>query len=174
MKDQVGISAPAQAPQAVPDSGGAGLRNVKANPRPIRIPFARLVRWRFDYFDHKRTKTGQWCRPGELQSDMAAFQSKENLRRACIEVKEALSARTYVLVECDGADFVNFAWVAGSPVGSALNGSLKQERTLRSQIVGLTLVTRDLKVTVLIDGSHPTVAARSDAEKSQHLAGFGK
>lgn len=109
-----------------------------------------------------------------MPCDMAAFQDKTNLRSASIEVKEALTTKRYILVECDGHDFVNFSWVAGSPVGTALNGSLKQERTLRSQIVGLTLVTRDLKVTALIDGSYPQIVPRSDGEKSMNLAGFGK
>lgn len=164
----IGINLPAVPPKAV-DEPGQGF----FNPRPVRIPFARMVRWRFDYHDGKPTKVGMWCRPAELQSDMAAFQDKTNLRRAAIEVKEALTAKVYPLVECDGPEFVNFEWAAGSPLAVSLNKPIGEQK-LYHQIIGLTMVTRELRVTVHIDGSEPKVELRSEAEKSIHLAGFGR
>lgn len=149
------------------------MRNVKVNPRPIRVPFARLVRWRFDYTDHKPTKLGQWCRAGENPVDMAAFQSKENLATASIEVKENLTGKIKILAECNGADFVNFSWVAGACVG-AVATKIVGERQLRGQIIGLTLVTRDVKCTVMIDGTPPKIEPRTEAEKAFNYAGFGK
>lgn len=149
------------------------MRNVHVNPRPVRIPFAGLVRWRFDYTDHKPTKVGQWCRAGEQPVDMAAYQSKENLATASIEFKANLTGLTKVVAECAGHDFVNFSWVAGACVGAAIT-KIIGDKQLRGQIIGLTLVTRDMKCTVMIDGQPPKIEARTEAEKAFNYAGFGK
>lgn len=120
------------------------------------------LRWRFD-FHGKPTRIGQWSRPADRLEDMAAFQNSEGLARASIEAQDVVTQETVTVAECDGSDFCNFQWVSAM---WGLAGS-------HAKIVGLTLVTRDQRCTVYVNGE-TAVDDRTDEDKSFHYATYGR
>lgn len=133
------------------------------------VPFRKLVRWRFVFNDNRPDKVGMWSAHGNDESTWAWCHNRENLSKAIIETKDFISREIKQVVVCDGWNFVNFQWVGGVSINpmnvKAGNG--------RSAILGLTLLTRDKKVTVRIDGKISTID-RTDEEKAQNLATFGR
>ena len=120
------------------------------------------LRWRFD-FHNKPTKIGQWCRPADRQSDMACFQNGEGLVRASIEAQDVHTQEINTIAECDGHDFCNFQWV------SAAWGFMAS----RVKIVGISLITRDVRCTVYVDGK-TVVEDRTEDDKNFHFETYGR
>jgi len=144
----------------------------KANPQAglktiTGMQLKYLLRWRFDYTDSKVSKFGGWSRSGETKELQAWCTSKTNLLRACIEGKNIATREIKTFAECDGQNFVNFSWFAGA-VGSPF---MKGNTTLKSQILGLTLTTRNHSATVQVDGG-VRVKPLNEEEKKVNLAGF--
>lgn len=128
------------------------------------------IRWRFDFLNNKTMRCGYWSRAGDAHGGHAWSVDKTHLLRACIEVEDKRTWKVYAAAECDGHNFVNFEWVAGT------RAPLNPVRpvALEPQIVGMKLVTRDNVATVLMDGSPVVVRARTSDEKAMNLAGFGR
>lgn len=120
-----------------------------------------MLRWRFDYSDGKPTAFGAW---NDTSEGKAALTNKTGLCRAAVEGFDPNACGGIVtLAECDGWDFINFAWVClFDLLGSAAN-----------RIVGLSLVTREEVREVLLDG-RVSRRIRTEDEKKIHLAGFGR
>lgn len=130
-----------------------------------------LLRWRFDFANNKPSKYGQWSRPATIKNDLAAMVNKEALVRACIEGKDRKTKEITPIVECDGHDFVNFEWVnARHHLVANLGCSMLAPF---HRLLGLALVTREMKALVLLDGT-VLPRPRTEAEKKLHLEGFGK
>lgn len=105
-----------------------------------------LLRWRFEYKDHA-PRYGAWSSQGTTKELYAWCQPKENLSVAIIEGKDVKSRLIKPLLVCEGHNFVNFEWVAFASI--AMQGSQK----VTGSIQGLTIVSRDMRATIFIDGS---------------------
>lgn len=127
-----------------------------------------LLRWCFEYADHKPRKFGMWSHPGDFDTEKAWCQSKENLLRACIEGKDFLTREIMVLAELPGPDFVNFQWIAkgvqrGDPRGEKVPW----------RILGLMLVSRDQKIKIYDTGMVENEKHNIDYGRI-NLSGFGR
>lgn len=127
------------------------------------------LRWKFVFNNNKATKCGMWNAQDNEPKNAAWCVNKEYLSRAIVEYEDISTYKTGYFADCPGHDFVNFEWIAVVPMSTASSGTERFEPT----IVGLTLVTRELKVHVYTDGSH-RVEVRSIEEQLVQLAGFGK
>jgi len=133
------------------------------------VPENYLLRWRFDYHD-KPCKYGAWSNPGNTRELQAWCQTKEMLSMASIEGKHKETRQVVFMAKCDGWDFVNFEWTAAAPIPL---GGIGKGISVEGSIQGLVLVTREKRIEILIDGTR-RVRERTEGEKSQHLAGFGR
>jgi hypothetical protein len=134
-----------------------------------------LLRWRFDYHDDKAPRCGMWNRAGDNPVDQAWSQSKDNLLLASIEAKDIQTKKITTIAECAGQDFCNFEWCAVSFAGAGFNKDVMKVfnngLSLQSMIVGLTIVSRNNRCTVYLDGS-TQVKERDD--KDFNFASYGK
>lgn len=128
------------------------------------------LRWRYEFKDGRPPKYGQWSNPGDIDKEGSWRVNKDNLSRAAVESECQRTWQEKTVAECEGWDFVNFEWMAVAAVPGFSN-----QMTIhpRGQIVGLTLVTRDLQLACFINGEQ-AVRARSEDDKKIHLAGFGR
>jgi hypothetical protein len=131
-------------------------------------PIFRL-RWGFDFFDGKPSRRGIWNNTGALATDGAWCVNKTNLLRAYIEAENVLTWEIETLWQCDGQDFVNFEWIAATPIDLGA----KVSRSYSGQIVGLAGISRDYRDAVFIDGSARR-QERTEYEKQNLLAGWRK
>ena len=104
------------------------------------------LRWVFEYYDGTAKKYSQWTRDTQDMRQMAAFQRREGLSKALIEMKDKRNGRTTIPVHCNGQDFCLFKWVRVVKLAN-----LKKQASA-GQLVGLTLVSRDLESTIYVDG----------------------
>lgn len=124
-----------------------------------------LLRWRFDFSNHKPTRTGQWgIAHSHEPSKMAAFVNKEHLTRACVEGMNQETGQILIMAECDGHEYVNFKWLAEVR---------HNDCGTTSAITGLMLVTREQQISVSGTGQIH-VEQRPDEDKTFHYEGFGR
>lgn len=119
------------------------------------------LRWRFDFLN-RPSKFGQWDRDADRLEEKACYQNREGLIRASIEGKNWRTYEVKILAECDGWDFINFAWRA------EFRGNAKTSYTRHT---GLELWTRDIKKLVLFNGN---VVEESRVGDNYHYATFGR
>jgi len=134
--------------------------------RPNFISPLYRLRWRFDFAD-RPSRRGMWSNPGNAV-DSAAMVNKTGLVRAAIEAEHRETFATTTVLECDGHDFVNFEWIAGTP---APHLGFAGTAHLKGMIIGLSLVTSDLLQSVHIDGQI-TQRERTEYEKQNRLAAW--
>jgi hypothetical protein len=123
-------------------------------PLPRRVPVCLRrfrLRWVFDYAG-RPPKVGIWDGASELASDGAWAQPKDGLRLARIEAqaldgKEKGEIQTAVCI--DGADYAGAEWHAH--VRAAALGA--PAMNLMPRVHGLSLLSREEKVTVFVDGA---------------------
>jgi len=130
-----------------------------------------LLRWRFD-FQTGASRFGMWSQPGNIEQAGAWRQTKSGLHvvRAVIEGKHYVNRTTHALAECSGQEFVMFEWLAFArlnPLG------LKGSTVPRTTLGGLSIVTREEIVTVMVSGEVKR-APRPDAHKKAMFATYGK
>jgi hypothetical protein len=128
------------------------------------------LRWRFE-FANKPTRAGMWSQPAKMQSDMAAFVNKDGLISASIEAKNFYTQEQFIIAECSGQDFVNFKWVAERHQVVAGPGLYSFANW--HNLVGLSLVTRDVELTVYFDGNN-LILNRTEEDKNFHYECFGR
>jgi len=126
---------------AYTDTALKGLPNNKGF-----APLYRL-RWRFD-FVNKKSKYGGWNSMSTQPVDMAAFVDKTGLLRASIETESISTYALKTMAEIDGHKYVSCSWKAAASSPSFLAGSFKT----CGSVIGLTMYTEDLEVTVFVDG----------------------
>ena len=119
-----------------------------------------LLRWCFEYHDHKTVKYGMWSHPGEFDTEKAWCQSKENLVRGTIEGKNFITREVSVLAEMSGPDFVNFQWIAAGVQRGRPTGAI-----LPWRIIGLMLIGRKTKIKIYDTGT---------IEKENHNIDYGR
>lgn len=131
------------------------------------------IRWRFEYHDGTAAKYGFWTKDSDQRNvkEMASFQKREGLSRVLIERKCKETKRIDTPVHCIGQDYCLFKWVRVARFGF---GSIQGTKKLSSQLVGLTLVTREFEATVLVDGSPVQIEPRSENDKNFHYEGYGR
>ena len=127
-----------------------------------------LLRWCFEYSDHKPKKCGMWSHPGVHQTEQAWCQDKTNLLRATIEGKDVITRKIIPLASVSGDDFVNFAWIKAS-----FAAGLKGSGVLPGKIIGLMLVSRDEMVKIYANGAATKEKSPVDYTRMK-LAGFGR
>lgn len=136
----------------------------------IGIRGRQRLRWRFDFPD-RPTRYGIWNNSGGSQAESAGTSAwcinKTGLVRASIEAEDQEQWTVQTVVECDGWDFVNFRWIAATPIPFDPGGGFQ----VAGQIIGLAMDTRDNSYSVFIDGS-TKITARTEEEKNMNLAGF--
>ena len=117
-----------------------------------------LLRWRYDYHDHKPPKIGQWNRHGDRSNDQAWAQNKTNLLRASIEAKNYYTKEITTVCECLGQDFVNFQWMgaAGTPLKP------RGKVMVSPKILGLTLISRYKTTRCFINGEYQELPVAGD------------
>lgn len=115
------------------------------------LPYKYEIRWRLEYLN-KRVSYGMWTNPADEKdvSNQASAQDRTGLIYACIEVKNFSNRRSKVIVRCPMADYIQHRWIAFSPSPTI---SLEGAVVLPKVIQGMTLVTRDEKVHVFVDGT---------------------
>lgn len=106
------------------------------------------LRWRFD-FASRPSKFGVWDSGTKRPEDSAAYVKKDGLVRACIEGEFKETQEEYLLVECQGQDFALFQWEAYAKTPAF---SRWAEFTPRVVVAGLSLLTRDERITVYVNG----------------------
>lgn len=117
------------------------------------------IRWRFD-FASRPARYGMWSLPAQNTDDMAAYQNKEGLVRASIEMQDVVTQEVITAIECDGFDYLNFQWIA------ARFGMYQGW----DKIVGLKLITRTTNYNVFCTGEINTSPRTLDI----NFATFGK
>jgi hypothetical protein len=103
-----------------------------------------LLRWKFDYLK-RPPRAGMWDTPGTLDIDKACFNNKDDVIWAKIEGKNCITRETVVLAEINGADFMNFQWMANAYLRP---GSSKPQTVL----TGLKIVSRNEEIEVFKNG----------------------
>jgi hypothetical protein len=132
------------------------------------------VRWRLEYNDGSRPRWGQWTRSDTEPKNMASFQKTNHLARAFIEVRDKRNFKTSIPVHCAGIDFVMFKWQRAAKIATNINQQSVINQKPNSQIVGLTLVSRELEATVRVDNITPMIKKRTKEDMNFHYEGFGK
>jgi hypothetical protein len=107
------------------------------------------LRIRFDFKDKKSWKS-IWNSTSRNPKDMAAYVNKNGLVRAAIEGEKLLGYAQSTLLEIDGHDYVTSQWEAS--VSVPINPGTKTYKR-QADIVGLSLITREEKITIFVDGS---------------------
>ena len=107
------------------------------------------LRWKLIYIN-KPPRFGQWCRPASIAGEKASEQNRVGLACAMIEAKEIRTRQISTLAECTAADYIEHRWIAALPVPVLL---IKQQ-TIQGQggIQGMSLITRDQKIHIHVDG----------------------
>jgi len=123
-----------------------------------------LLRWKFEFFDHKPSRCGSWSLPATRAQDTAAFVDKTNLRAAVIEGKNRETKEIKTVLVLDGHDFANFQWLSEARFGGG---------GVAYSVRGLRAVSRDYNFDVLNDGEI-VKTIRTEQEKKYHYEGFGK
>lgn len=113
-----------------------------------------LLRWRYDYHDHKPPKYGQWNRHGDQPIDQAWSQDKSNLLRASVEAKNYYTKEITTVCECPGQDFINFKWMAAARTPLNPKGRV----TVTPSLLGLTLIARNKTTRCFINGEYQEVS----------------
>jgi hypothetical protein len=134
--------------------------------KPIVMPLYD-IRWVFEYRDGTEKKIGFWTRDSQDIKTMAAFKRKEGLAKAYIERKDKRNGIIQIPVYCNGQDFCLFKWVRIVKLSNLKN------QASPGQLVGLTLVSRDLEATVYVDGKIE-INQRKEDEKKIHYECFGR
>lgn len=116
---------------------------------PIPLPKYRL-RWVFE-FQGKATKKGVWNGVSKHKEDSAWAVNKDGLLRAYIEGEQYHTYKTRIFYECSGQDYASCQWEAFSRVSNALTLTTTQKP--RTNISGLSFLTRDEKITVYVNGT---------------------
>jgi hypothetical protein len=102
-----------------------------------------------------------WNDSGPNEIDKAMYQNKTGLVRACIEAKHRETRQVTVVAECDGHDYCNFEWIALAVSPSIFAGGTQK---IRSQNIGLALVTMNERVCIFMDGTM-RIEKRTESEK---------
>lgn len=110
-----------------------------------------LLRWRFFYHGGE-SKSGMWSLATQAPVDMAFYQDKRGLSHVAIEGKDVESREVRTFVECPAHEFVSFKWV-----------SAQGAFYIPNQLLGLTLITKTLDVSIYRDGS----AAQKNSEQKE-------
>ena len=129
-----------------------------------------VLRWGFDYLDGKPSRCGQWNRSGPNPIDYAMYHAK-NVKWAFIEAMPITGGQVLRLVEVSGQDFRNFQWQGMAKVPVTMAGRL--EVRLPTSVIGLSVLGRDKKFTINIDGKMEAIDLTA-AEKKINFAIYGK
>lgn len=131
-------------------------------PSRFNMEFIYLLRWRFDYFDSKPSKFGEWSRHGASPATQAWAQSRENLRRVAIESKHLLTREVKVQCYLDGHRFRNLQWIAMAACPMLPKG----EVTLQGTNVGLILSSDEDDYFIFADGRITAKKRTAEQNKS--------
>lgn len=96
---------------------------------------------------------GMWDNPPATDdvANLISAQDRAGLVYACIDVKNWVTKEVKTVVRCARADYVQHRWVFCAPSPSiGLKGGVRLNNAF---VQGLTIVTRDEKVTIFVDGS---------------------
>lgn len=145
-------------------------KNAKNIVEGVEYPPRFELRWRFE-FANKINRCGMWSKSSNNPSEMAAFVNKDGLLLAAIEAKNFYTQEQFIIAECQGQDFVNFKWNAERHQILSAPGLYSFANW--HQLVGLTLVTREVELAVYFDGSSH-IEHRTEEDKNFHYEGFGK
>lgn len=130
------------------------------------LPELYRLRWRFDFVTGV-VKYGQWDRDTPNEEEKACRVMKQGLIRASIEGKNRGNYQMVTMVECDGHDFVNFAWKAEF---RGTFGALSKGMT---RVTGLEMWTREERISVFFDGRVHR-EPRTEADRRYHYSIFGR
>lgn len=117
-------------------------------PSRYNMQFTYLLRWRFDYFDSKPSKFGEWSRHGASPATQAWSQSRDSLRRVAIESKHLLTREVKVQCYLDGHRYRNLQWLAMAACPMIPIGEVKLQETN----VGLILSSDEDDFIIFSDG----------------------
>jgi hypothetical protein len=111
------------------------------------------LRWRFEFLNGKPTKTGVWDATSDLPQDSAWAVNKDGLAYAIIEGECRHTFEMKRLFVCEAAEYVSMQWEAYAKSPSLglkpIHGAMK----LRANIAGLSILTREEKVTCWVNGT---------------------
>lgn len=134
-----------------------------AAPSFEKLPTKQLrLRWRFDFAD-KPTKRGVWDAGSMRPEDAAWAVNKTGLVAAFIEAEIRHSQEELELVRCPGQDFAMFQWEAYAKMPGLLKGNFNF--TPRTTISGLSILTRNEKITVYVNGKIERKPLNEDQKK---------
>lgn len=117
------------------------------------------LRWRFEFHGNKPTRRGVFNSGSDLTCDSAWAVDKTQLAWACVEGEHRETQEEHVLVRCAGVDYAFFQWEAYSRAPSlGFSGTINA----RPIVSGISLYTRDERITVLINGTWSSRALTDD------------
>lgn len=119
---------------------------------PSYVPVKYRIRPALEFLKGRRWY-GMWDNPAEVDDpkNLISAQDRAGLLFACIDVKNWVTKEVKTVVRCARADYVQHRWVFCAPSPClGLRGGVKLQRKI---VQGLTIVTRDEKVTIFVDGS---------------------
>ena len=134
------------------------------------------LRWRLEYLDGKKTQYGGWNAASQDIKQMAAFKNKDHLARAVIEGEKVGQWVIYPLVEVDGHNFASFEWRVALTAPSFLGRSKMDSYTASGDVIGMSILTRDKKITVFVDGqvqTRPLTEYEMGHKLQEHTIGVG-
>lgn len=123
-----------------------------AKQLPYNHGFAPLwrLRWRFEYHDGKADRVGVWNGNSPHATDMAAYVDKTNLVWAHIEGEKVGSWSLRKLFSISGQDYMHCMWNAAAS-GPMFFPKTYDKYTPRTNIIGLTMLSRHYAYTVTVD-----------------------
>jgi len=139
-------------------------------------PFYRL-RWRLEYSDGKKTRYGGWNAASQDPKQMAAFVDKDHLAKAVIEGERFGQWTIKPLVVVDGHNFASFEWRVALTAPSFLGRSKIASYTGAGDVIGMSIITRDSKITVFVDGqiqTRPLDKYETLHKLEEHTRGAGR
>ena len=125
------------------------------------------LRWRFD-FAQKPTKFGIWNGAGN-PSDGAWKVNKDGLVRAAVEGEDIFTYETRLLAEVQGSDYATCEWDAYTRIPGFYKST--QPINPRVYIAGMSLVSREERLTVFVDGTigrRPLTDEEKQFKKLEH------
>jgi hypothetical protein len=119
------------------------------HPEKTTLPPRRYrLRWRFDFRD-RPTRRGPWDGGSDRAEDSAWAVPKDGLLRAVVEAEDRETFQTFTAAAVEGQDYATAQWEIHSRIPGL---GVHRVMTPRPVVHGLSLLTRDERVTVLVSG----------------------
>lgn len=138
------------------------------------IPRRYRLRWGFQ-FATRPTRRGPWDCGSDRPEDSAWAVNKEGLLKAFVEAEDIATHEVTMLTEVPGEDYATAQWEMHSRVAAIWREDSPVTAVRPRPIIhGLSLLTRDEKITVMVSGAverRPLTAGERGFDIHEHRLG---